>query len=36
MVADERYCIDVIEQINVAKRTLDGVDVGLGDGHVRT
>ena len=36
MVEAERYCIDVIEEINVAKRTLDGVALGLVDGHVRT
>ena len=36
MVEEDRYCIDVIEQINVAKRTLDGVAVGLVDGHIRT
>ncbi len=36
MVEDDRYCIDVIEQINVAKRALDGVAVGLVDGHIRT
>jgi len=36
MVDDERYCIDVIEQINRAKRTLDGVALGLVDGHVRS
>ena len=36
MVDDERYCIDVIEEINGAKRTLDGVALGLVDGHVRS
>jgi DNA-binding FrmR family transcriptional regulator len=36
MVEEDRYCIDVIEQITVAKRTLDGVAVGLVDGHIRT
>ena len=36
MVDDERYCIDVIDEINAAKRTLDGVAVGLVDGHVRS
>ncbi len=36
MVEAERYCIDVIEEINVAKRALDGVALGLVDGHVRT
>jgi CsoR family transcriptional regulator, copper-sensing transcriptional repressor len=35
MVDDERYCIDVIEEINGAKRALDGVALGLVDGHVR-
>ena len=36
MVDDERYCVDVIDEINAAKRTLDGVALGLVDGHVRS
>ncbi|HET9938632.1 MAG TPA: metal-sensitive transcriptional regulator, partial [Gaiella sp.] len=36
MVDDERYCIDVVDEINAAKRTLDGVALGLVDGHVRS
>ena len=36
MVEADRYCIDVIEQINGTKRTLDGVAVALVDGHIRT
>ena len=36
MVDDERNCIDVIDEINGAKRTLDGVALGLVDGHVRS
>ena len=36
MVDDERYCIDVIDEINGAKRTLDGVALALVDGHVRS
>ena len=36
MVDDERYCIDVIDEINAVKRTLDGVALGLVDGHVRS
>ena len=36
LVDEERYCIDVIEEINAAKRTLDGVALGLVDGHLRS
>ena len=36
MAVDERYCIDVIDEINGAKRTLDGVALGLVDGRVRS
>jgi CsoR family transcriptional regulator, copper-sensing transcriptional repressor len=36
MVESDRYCIDVIEEINVVKQELDGVALGLLDGHVRT
>ena len=36
MVDDERYCIDVVDEINAAKRALDGVALGLVDGHVRS
>ena len=36
MVEGDRYCIDVIEAISKVKRTLDGVAVGLVDGHIRS
>ena len=36
MVESDRYCIDVIDAISKVKRTLDGVAVGLVDGHVRS
>ena len=36
MVEDDRYCIDVIDEINAVKATLDGVALGLVDGHVRS
>jgi DNA-binding FrmR family transcriptional regulator len=35
MVEDDRYCIDVITQINAARAALDKVALGLLDGHVR-
>lgn len=35
MVDDERYCIDVITQINAIQAALDKVSLGLLDGHVR-
>ena len=35
MVADDRYCIDVVTQINAARAALDKVALGLLDGHVR-
>jgi len=35
MVADDRYCIDVVTQINAARAALDKVALGLIDGHVR-
>jgi CsoR family transcriptional regulator, copper-sensing transcriptional repressor len=36
MVEADRYCIDVIEEINEVKKGLDGVALGLVDGHVRS
>jgi len=36
LVEGDRYCIDVIDAISKVKRTLDGVAVGLVDGHVRS
>src|SRR5579871_4292855 len=33
MVADERYCIDVLTQISAIQAALDKVALGLLDGH---
>jgi CsoR family transcriptional regulator, copper-sensing transcriptional repressor len=35
MVEDDRYCIDVVTQINATRAALDKVALGLLDGHVR-
>src|SRR5918998_242182 len=35
MVADDRYCIDVITQISAVQAALDKVALGLLDGHAR-
>ena len=35
MVEDDRYCIDVVTQINALRAALDKVALGLLDGHVR-
>jgi CsoR family transcriptional regulator, copper-sensing transcriptional repressor len=35
MVEDDRYCIDVVTQINAVRAALDKVGLGLLDGHVR-
>jgi len=35
MVEEDRYCIDVVTQINAATAALDKVGLGLLDGHVR-
>lgn len=35
MVQDERYCIDVVTQINAARAALDKIALGLLDDHVR-
>jgi DNA-binding FrmR family transcriptional regulator len=35
MVEEDRYCIDVVTQINAAQAALDKVGLGLIDGHVR-
>ena len=34
MVADDRYCIDVLTQISAATKALQSVAVGLLDGHL--
>lgn len=36
MVQDDRYCIDVLTQINAVQAALDKVALALLDGHVRT
>jgi len=35
MVEDERYCIDVLQQISAAQAALDKVALGLVDDHTR-
>jgi DNA-binding FrmR family transcriptional regulator len=35
MVEDDRYCIDVLTQVNAVRAALDGVALGLLDGHAR-
>jgi CsoR family transcriptional regulator, copper-sensing transcriptional repressor len=35
MVDEDRYCIDVVTQINAVGAALDKVGLGLLDGHVR-
>ena len=35
MVEDERYCIDVVTQINAVRAALDKIALGLVDDHVR-
>jgi CsoR family transcriptional regulator, copper-sensing transcriptional repressor len=35
MVDDDRYCIDVLTQINAVRAALDKVALGLLDGHVK-
>ena len=35
MVEEDRYCIDVLGQINAARAALDKVALGLLDGHAR-
>jgi CsoR family transcriptional regulator, copper-sensing transcriptional repressor len=35
MVEDDRYCIDVVTQINAARAALDKIALGLVDHHVR-
>jgi DNA-binding FrmR family transcriptional regulator len=36
MVADDRYCIDVLTQIAAIQAALDKVALGLLDGHAQT
>ncbi|WP_067802100.1 metal-sensitive transcriptional regulator [Actinomadura formosensis] len=35
MVAEDRYCIDILTQISAVQAALDKVALGLLDGHVR-
>ncbi len=35
MIDEERYCIDVLTQIQAAQAALDSIALGLLDGHVR-
>ena len=35
MVEGDRYCIDVLTQINAARAALDRIALGLLDGHAR-
>ena len=35
MVEEDRYCIDVLTQINAARAALDRIALGLLDGHAR-
>ncbi len=36
MIDEDRYCIEVITQINAARAALDKIALGLLDGHART
>jgi CsoR family transcriptional regulator, copper-sensing transcriptional repressor len=35
MVEEDRYCIDVLTQVAAVQAALDGISLGLLDGHVR-
>jgi DNA-binding FrmR family transcriptional regulator len=35
MVADDRWCPDILQQIEAARAALDRVALGLAEGHVR-
>jgi DNA-binding FrmR family transcriptional regulator len=35
MVEEDRYCVDVLTQINAVQAALDKVSLGLLDGHAR-
>ena len=35
MVEEDRYCIDVLTQINATRAALDKIGLGLLDGHAR-
>jgi DNA-binding FrmR family transcriptional regulator len=36
MIDEDKYCIDILTQLNAVVAALKGVGVGLLDGHVRT
>lgn len=36
MVADRRYCIDIIQQLTAARRALDQVSLNIMKGHINT
>ena len=35
MVEEDRYCIDIVTQINAVQAALDKISLGLLDGHAR-
>ncbi len=35
MIEEDRYCIDVVTQINAVQAALDKISLGLLDGHAR-
>ena len=35
MVDDDRYCIDILTQVAAIQAALDGISLGLLDGHAR-
>jgi DNA-binding FrmR family transcriptional regulator len=35
MVEEDRYCIDVVTQVNAVQAALDKIALGLLDGHAR-
>jgi CsoR family transcriptional regulator, copper-sensing transcriptional repressor len=35
MVEEDRYCIDVVTQVNAVQAALDKISLGLLDGHAR-
>ena len=36
MVAERRYCIDIIQQLTAARRALDQVSLQIMNGHINT
>jgi DNA-binding FrmR family transcriptional regulator len=35
MIEEERYCIDILTQVSATRAALDGVALGVMEGHVR-